>query len=102
LGLRRYLKTISPEQLKQISQSNPEYFHQMMPYAMALGVDKAFAKQFGKMPIGQCPYIAMGVDSTLQAEQWRRLMRRVLKGMNTRMPNEYLEKAIALLQSFMR
>lgn len=102
LGLRRYLKTVSPEQLKQISQSNPGYFHQMMPYAMALGVDKAFAKQFGKLPIGQCPYIAMGVESTMRAEQWRGLMRRVLKGMNTRVPNGYLEKVIAFLQSFTR
>lgn len=102
LGLRRYLKGVSADQLKQICQSNPEYFHQMMPYAMALGVDKAFAKRFGKTPIGQCPYITIGVDSTLRAEQWRGLMRRVLKGMNTRTPNPYLEKAIALLQSFMR
>lgn len=102
LGLRRYLKTVSPEQLRQITENNPEYFHQMMPYAMALGVDKAFAKQFGKLPIGQCPYIVLGVESTMRASQWRLLLRRVLKGMNTQLPNPYLEKAIAFLQRFIR
>ena len=102
LGLRRYLKTVPSEQLKQITQSNPEYFHQMMPYALALSADKAFAKQFGKLPLGQCPYIDMGVDSTMRASQWRVVMRRVLRGMNTQLPNPYVERIMAYIQSFLR
>ncbi len=102
LGLRRYLRTVSSEQLRQICQNNPEYFHQMMPYTLALGADSAFAKRFGKLPIGQCPYILTGTDSTLRASQWCSLMRRVLKGMNTQPEQSRLEKLIALLQSFVR
>lgn len=102
LGLRRYLKTVSQDQLELINRNNPEYFHQMMPYAMALGVDGAFAKRFGKLPIGPCPYIAMGMDSTMRASQWCALMRRVFRGMNTRGPNTRLEKLIDFLQSFIR
>jgi hypothetical protein len=102
LGLHRYLSTVSSEQLRQISQANPEYYHQMAPYAMALGVDKRFSKRFGKLLIPQCPYIATGTDSDLRATQWCSLMRRVLKGMNTRLPNGYLEQAIALIRRFIR
>lgn len=102
LGLRRYLRTVSSEQLRMICQNNPDYFHQMAPYALALGVDKAFAKRFGKLQIGSCPYIFSGSDSTLRATQWNNMMRRVLKGMNTRPEQSRLEKLIAIVQSFIK
>jgi len=102
LGLRRYLRTVSSEQLRLVCQNNPEYFHQMAPYAIALGVDHAFSKRFGKQPIGSCPYIHTGGDSTLRAVQWNSLMRRVLKGMNTRPDQSRLEKLIAIIQSFIK
>ncbi|MBR2937004.1 MAG: DUF2207 domain-containing protein [Oscillospiraceae bacterium] len=102
LGLRRYLRSVSAEQLRHICQNSPEYFHQMAPYAMALGVDGAFAKRFGKLPMGSCPYIFTGTDSTLRATQWNNLMRRVLKGMNTRPEQSRLEKLMAILQSFIK
>jgi hypothetical protein len=74
----------------------------MAPYALALGVDRAFAKRFGKLAIGSCPYIFDGGDSTLRATQWNNQMRRVLKGMNTRPEQSRLEKLIAILQSFVK
>lgn len=102
LGLRRYLKSVPADQLRLVCQNNPEYFHQMAPYAMALGVDHAFAKRFGKLAIGSCPYIFTGADSTLRAMQWDKLMRRVLGGMNTRPEQNRLEKLIAIAKSFMK
>ncbi len=102
LGLYRYLRTVSAEQLAQICQMNPEFYHQMAPYAMALGADKGFAKGFGKLLIPQCPYISTGTDSQLRATQWRSLQRRVLKGMNTRDPNGYGPRIKALIRTFIR
>ncbi len=102
LGLRRYLKTVPREQLQQICQNNPDYFHQMMPYALALGIDKRFAKQFGKLPIGQCPYISTGAESTMRASQWAALMRRALKAMNTRGQVGYWERILAVIESFIK
>lgn len=102
LGLRRYLKGLSRDEIQTIHENNPEYFHQMMPYAMALGVDGAFVKRFGKLPIEQCPYITTGADSTLRATQWRDLMRRVLRGMRTQGPNTKLERLIQFLESFVK
>ena len=102
LGLRRYFRTVSGDELQQICRNNPEYFHQMMPYAIALGVDKAFAKRFGKQIIGQCPYISVGADSSIRADQWRGLMRRILGKMNTQPEQTRTEKLLAFLQSLRR
>ncbi len=100
MGLRRYLKTVSGEQLRLICHNNPEYFHQMMPYALALGVDDRFAKRFAKLPVGSCPYISIGADSAMRASQWHGLMRRVLKSMNTRPKRSLLERLAGLFRSF--
>jgi len=70
----------------------------MMPYAMALGVDKAFAGRFGKMNVGQCPYISVGTESTMRAEQWHGLMRRVLAGMNTKPEQTRTERVLSFLK----
>ena len=102
LGLRRYLRSVPTDQLRQICQNNPDYFHQMAPYALALGVDRIFAKRFGKLTMGNCPYIFTGADTTQRATQWNNWMRRVLKGMNTRPEQSRLEKIIAILQSFIK
>ncbi len=102
IGLRRYLKLVHKDQLQHICRNNPEYFHQMMPYALALGIDERFAKRFGKELIGQCPYISMGADNAMRAIQWRDLMRRVLKEMNTYEQRNAKEKIKALVRSFLK
>lgn len=102
LGLRRYLRTVSRDQLEKICKQNPDYFHQMMPYAFALGVDRRFAKRFGNMPVEQCPYISVGANSTLRASQWRDLMRRTLGAMNTRKQPGYLERLMKAVEAFIK
>ncbi len=102
LGLRRYLRNVPRAQLQQICQNNPEYFHQMVPYALALGVEKRFARRFGGISIGPCPYITSGAESTMHAAQWTGLMRRVLKSMNERQQNSLLEKFAAVLRLLLK
>ena len=70
LGLRRYLRKASKEDLQRICQSNPEYFFTLVPYAMALGVDKHFAKRFGKMQLPECPYLQLGNQVPMTAFGW--------------------------------
>ena len=84
LALRRYLTTVPPEQLRLISQNNPDYFHQMSVYAIALGVHKRFANRFGKLPIAPCPYLDGAPKNISYAYQWCEIMGRVLSGMSTR------------------
>ena len=99
VGLRRYLKTIPADQRKQICQVEPDYFHNMFPFALALGVDKAFAKRFGKEKIDPCPYLTTGMDGHRTAGEWSELFRRALEAMNARARRLPLEKLIRIIDS---
>lgn len=81
LGLRHYLRTLSREDVKRLQSVDPEYFHNMAPYALALGVDRSFAKCFGSDGIAACPYLTGGMDGHMSAREWSDLMRRTVKTM---------------------
>ena len=70
-----------------------------MPFAMALGADKVFARSFGKEMITQCPYISGGADTPMRAGQWRAMMRRILEKMNTLPEQTRTEKIFAFVES---
>ena len=96
LGLRRYLITLSKDDLKRIQAADPEYFHNLAPYALALGVEQSFARRFGKIRIPACPYISTALgDGT--AHQWCDVMRRALRVMDRRSKLLSLEKLTDLL-----
>lgn len=99
MGLRHYLRTVSSEELRRISKNEPEYFHNMAPYALALGVDKAFAKHFGKEKIDPCPYLTTGMDGHRTASEWSEMFRRALDAMNDRNRRLPLEKLIRIIES---
>lgn len=48
LGLKRYLSVAEKERLKfhNAPEKSPEHFDKLLPYAMVLGVEKEWAKQF--------------------------------------------------------
>ena len=75
LGLRHYFKTVDREDLKRIQDNDPEYFYNLLPFAMAMGVDMAFARRFGSQKMGSCPYFICGVTNKLTAEDWTRFFR---------------------------
>lgn len=102
LGLRRYLRTLTPAQLQYICRNNPDFFFSLVPEAMALGIDKVFAKYFGKMRLPACPYLT-GIDGAqLTATQWSQLLRDVVKAMDARKQQLPLQKLISLLQGFVK
>ncbi len=84
LGLRRYLKTVSAEELQRICRYNPEYYYNVAPYAMALGVDKAFARQCRKLPLPGCTYLTTGMDGHLTAPEWNQLLRDAVAALDER------------------
>ena len=99
LGLRRYLRRLDRSEVERITQSNPEYFFQMLPYALALGVDRAFAKRFGKQPMPRCPYLQLPQVSNMTALQWSTLLRHTVASMDARRQKLRGEKALGILQS---
>ncbi len=70
LGLRRYLKGLSREDVKRLTELDPDYFYTMAPYALALGVMNRFARSFGSGEILPCPYFAPGSYKGGSTTQW--------------------------------
>lgn len=75
MGLRRYLRSVSAEELKYLCENDPGYFFSLAPEALALGLDRAFAKRFGKMRLPECPYILTPSGTPATALQWSALLR---------------------------
>ena len=92
LGLRRHLRTIPDEELKRLLRLNPNYYYDLAPYALALGADRAFARQMGKRRLPVCTWLTGGM-SNLTAKEWNRLLRETvtaLDAMQKRLPWERL------------
>lgn len=96
LGLRHYLRHISREELNGIMEENPDYFFEMLPYAIALGVDTKFSRTFGKMNVGHCPYMQAKENRKRTAEEWALLMRKTADKMDKRQRQMELEKWIPI------
>lgn len=84
LALQRYLRTVSREELQRITDSNPDYFHTVLPSALALGVDRQLAAHMGKMPLTNPSYLQTGNDKQLSASQWSQLLRQTVATMDAR------------------
>ena len=91
-GLRKYLKSVTTNELRRIMEHNPDYYFAMVPYAMALGVDKTFARQFGEQPQAACPYLHLSGGGKLTARQWNDRLRQVVRILDDRQRKLIWEK----------
>ena len=91
-GLRRFLSKISPADIQRILQANPEYYYTMAPYAMALGVDGRFARQFGKLQLPESTYLTGDTDGSHTPKEWNLLLRKAVAAMEERQKPAILEK----------
>lgn len=82
LGLRRYMKRISKEDLNRLLRVNPDYFFDLAPYALALGVMGPFARNFGNRKIPQCPYLMTKSQEKRSAAEWAILLRKTADRMD--------------------
>lgn len=102
LRLRKYLRTVSREEVARISGQNPEYFYTLAPYALALGVDKRFAAKFGGIRLPECAYLVTGTrEEGMTAALWSARMRHVAEDMNARLRGQNKEKAMKFLGNLM-
>ena len=75
MGLRHYLKGIKRDEVKEELERDPDFFFQMAPFAMALGVDYAFASRFGSRVMPPCSYLDADRSLRRNAHGWAYLMR---------------------------
>ena len=79
LGLRRYLKNLTEEEVLRLQRNDPDFFYNMIPYAMALGIDKKFAKVFGRKKLDQCPYFVCGIRNKMNAADCNRFLHEAME-----------------------
>lgn len=94
-GLRHDLKHPDRTELLRIMKVNPSYYYTLAPYALAFGVDKAFAKGFGGLRLSGCPYLTTGMDGHLTPSDWSKLLRRAVSILDQRQKRLPLERFLA-------
>ena len=92
LGLRRFMGSVSKQELQRHLRANPGYFHELAPYALALGVDKAFARRFGRLRLPECTYLIGGRHSQMTATEWAALLRSAVDTLDAKAKRLPLER----------
>jgi hypothetical protein len=92
LGLHVYLRKADRAELKRIQENDPEYFYNLFPFALALGVDMSFARRFGPKKMPACPYFLCGVKEKMTAEEWTLFFRETAQILDQRYQRMEVEK----------
>ena len=92
LGLRRYMRKVSRAELERILHSNPNYYFELAPFALAMGVDRKLAKQFDNLHIPACPWLIAGMAAPRTAGEWYPLLREAVDSMNALAKRPFWEK----------
>lgn len=96
LGLRRHMKAVSKAELMRILQTNTDYYYELAPYALAMGVDKAFAQRFGTLRQPMCNWLIADLGSVNTAVEWYPILRDVVKAMDSLQKRPPWEKLLKL------
>ena len=81
LGLRRHMRKAGKGELRRILASNRNYYFELAPYALVLGVDKTFAEKFGDARLPACTWLVSGID-VRTAPEWYPQLREVYTAMH--------------------
>lgn len=85
LGFRRYIKKLTTAELRLILERDPDYYFTLVPYAIALGVDRTFSHRFDRLPIEHCLYLSDDRRTPKTASQWNKLLREVVTTLDARL-----------------
>lgn len=96
LGLRSYVKHLPRQDISRLLNNDPDYFFNMAPYALALGVINPYAKAFGRRKLDQCPYLYTRVNGKRTAEEWGHLMADAADMMDAKARRMQIEKWTAI------
>ncbi len=81
LSFRKFLRRFGSKQVNRMIRMDPGYYYQVAPYALALGVDRPFAKVFSQVELPDCPWLITDEPQSGQSIQWHLLLRRVTESM---------------------
>ena len=92
LGFRSYVKRLPREDVGRLLSNDPDYFFNLAPYALALGVIHPFAKAFGRRKLEQCPYLFTRTPGGRTAEEWAWILAETADRMDEKSRRMQIEK----------
>ena len=90
--LRRHINFGSEQDMVQLLKGNPNYFHELAPYAMALGLDRKFARRFDRLRLQECNYLIVGNRRQMTASEWIRALRSAVDTLDAKAKRLPLER----------
>ena len=100
LGLRKYLWNLSEEEVQRLQRNDPDFFYNMIPYAMALGIDKRFAKVFGRKKLEPCPYFVCGIHNKMNAADCNRFLHEAMEILDFRQRRMLIDNLLSTHMNF--
>ncbi len=82
MSLRRYMTAAPTAELLRLLQGNPNYYYELAPYALAMGVDKQFSRRFGKMVLPDQSFLILNTNRSLTASEFAAYLRRAADVLN--------------------
>lgn len=73
LGMRRYLRKATTEELQRNAEADGQYFYRTLPFAELLGVGGAFSKHYGSKRLEPCPWLTVDGKAPTDAVEFYRL-----------------------------
>lgn len=70
LGFRNFIETAEHDRLVALSNDNPEYYYNIMPYAMVMGMSTAWAKKFENIKVPEPEWYAGTNTANLGRAVW--------------------------------
>ena len=92
VGLRKHMRTVSKTELQRLLKINPNYFYDLAPYALALGLDCTFSRRFGRLRMTECTYLIKGTSGQMTAAEWAAMLRDTVNRLNARSKRVLWEK----------
>lgn len=99
LGLRSYLRKGEVRGTASDLRQDPDCFFNLLPWALALGVDKAFARNMGGRKLPDCPYVIMDKSLSYSPDQWCRFFRQLAKDMEQRKTQQSRGRILQIFSS---
>lgn len=81
LGFHRYLAHVDQKELGVRLREDGQFFYHMLPFAEAVGQGQTFAKGFGEIKLGPCPWLEGLRKPPRTAESFYEVYRRLLRCM---------------------
>ena len=94
LGFRRYAKRLPVEDVSRLMANDPDYFFNLAPFTLALGVIKPFARAFGHRKLERCPYLVTRARNVQTAEEWAGILLETADRMDEKLRQMQIERWI--------